>query len=195
MFQNRLTAWLGLAAFCFTMTTLAGADDGFDLRNVKWGMNKEEVVKSEDKKPEFEKEDFVGYDETIDRKPVKLGYYFIDNKLCRAVYLLTSNHTNKNDYITDYDDFKNLLTEKYGKPKEDKTVWKHNLYKNDPQNWGLAVTMGSLVKITKWETKDTNIVVFMDGENFECRVVIQYESKVLNPLDDKVKKNKEKSKL
>jgi hypothetical protein len=42
-------------------------------------------------------------------------YIFAGDKLTRAKYSIIEEHSNKNDYISDYKAIKELLTKKYGK--------------------------------------------------------------------------------
>lgn len=105
----------------------------YDFRKTNWGMNKEQVKATEDKKPDFDEDTFVEYKVEISGNDFKCVYNFLQDKLYSSIYIFNGTHTNKNDYIYDYENLKEILIKKYGKPKADEIVWKNDLYKNDKQ--------------------------------------------------------------
>ena len=98
--------------------------------------------------------------------------------------------SNKNDYIADYKNLKEILAEKYGSPLFDREVWKNELYRDDYQDWGLAISVGHLVYATQWETDKTYISILLQGDNFKINLGIYYESKQLKPLREEVEQKK-----
>jgi len=104
--------------------------------------------------------------------------------------VLVESHTNKNDFITDYNDFKKILTKKYGKPKQDETLWKNDLYKDDYSDWGTAISIGHLVYLSSWETQDTEINNILMGENFAISCIVEYTSKNLKEIEKKAQEKK-----
>lgn len=180
---------VGLLSVFFSQSSFA---EDFDFRNVKWGMSKAQVKSSESLDVGDETQDGLLYKTQILNKNVLLMYNFVDNRLISSVYLIKERHTNNNDYIDDYETFKKTLTKKYGKPTTDKTIWKNNLYKDDPTHWGMAISMGHLLYVSEWETEDTKISIGLTGDNFKMNHGIIYKSKKLNVLKEK---NKEKEAL
>jgi len=57
------------------------------------------------------------------------------------------------------------------------------LYKDDPQDWGMAVSAGHMIKYAKWETNTTNISIIMTGDNYEITTMVGYESKNIQAPD------------
>ncbi len=108
------------------------------------------------------------------------------------MYLFTEQHTNKNDFIDDYHRLKKLLVKKYGKPSKDTHTWKNDLFKDDPQDWGMAICVGDLVYYSEWETQNTNIFLFLTGGNYEINHLIRYASK---QLEEEVEKAREEETL
>jgi len=102
----------------------------YDFRKTNWGMSKEQVKATEDKKPDFEDNTMLSYEVTISEKDFECAYLFIEDKLYGSRYLFFGEHTNKNLYIDDYEELKEILTKEYGKPKIDKVTWKNDLFKN-----------------------------------------------------------------
>ncbi len=103
-------------------------------------------------------------------------YDFADGKLFGGGYVFIEEHTNKNDYISDYNNVKEILTREYGSPTIDSTEWRNDLYKNDPQYWGLAISKGHLIYLNTWETQTTEIVLILGGDNFKIKFVAGYTS-------------------
>ncbi|WP_283652608.1 MULTISPECIES: hypothetical protein [unclassified Paenibacillus] len=69
-------------------------------------MSKEQVKASEDMKVEEEDHESIAYYSKILGLESGLMYFFVDDQLVRAGYLVTEKHTNKNDYIENYNDLK-----------------------------------------------------------------------------------------
>jgi len=68
----------------------------YDFRKTNWGMSKEEVKLTEERKPNYENGDGLLYKVKIDKYDCYCGYYFLENKLYRSAYIFTEEHTNKN---------------------------------------------------------------------------------------------------
>ena len=103
------------------------------------------------------------------------------------------DHTNKNFYINDYEELKEILTKKYGKPKKDEKIWDNELYKDDRSSWGLAVSVGHLAYGASWETSTTEIVLRLSGDNYKISLILAYDSKELKEWANKIKEEKAKS--
>lgn len=104
-------------------------------------------------------------------------YYFADNKLVRGAYIFRNEHINNNQYIDDFETVKKSLTEKYGKPQKDEQVWSGgDLFKNDPSVWGTAVAVGNLQYGAVWTLNDTQIALWLSGDNLKIQHVLGYKS-------------------
>jgi hypothetical protein len=162
-----------------------------DFRNTKWGMTQEEVItaeKIEKKDISSQTKNLLGINTTVSSYPSLVYYIFAYNRLVRAVYAFQIEHTNKTEYIDiDYKNVKEMITNKYGIPKSDDKLWKNNLYKDDPTNWGLAVSMGHLTFSTLWANEKTNVVEFLSGDNFDIKFGVGYSSIEYSGLEKKEK--------
>jgi len=167
--------------------------DGFDFRKTTWGMSKEKVKQAETAKLEKDNGDLLIYSGVVSSMNVLIVYIFVDNQLVRAKYTFLEEHTNKNDYISDYKSINSALTEKYGNPNSDKEYWNNDLYKDDYDKKGFAVSMGHLKYYASWETAITEITAALTGDNYKIRHVTEYVSKKLSALEDQKKKEKNKS--
>lgn len=165
----------------------------FDFRKTNWGMSKEQVKNAEIGHLETHNDDVLVYSGQVAGKDVRIGYIFTEDKLVRSKYIFAEQHTNSNLFINDYMKIKEILTEKYGAPVEDKSVWSNELYRNDPQSWGTAVGAGHLRFVSTWDTSSTSIAHVLMGDNFKISLVTEYTSKELRKLERRSKQDKDLS--
>ena len=104
------------------------------------------------------------------------GYDFREGSLIAGQYLLLQRPVNGlNEFIDYYHALKTSLTEQYGQPSEDRTVWTNDLYQPLPDYWGIAVQMGHLRYAASWHTPDGIVTVELTG-NHHSRLMIEYRS-------------------
>lgn len=181
---------------CLTLTVFATEEVKYDFRKTNWGMSIEEVKLTEDKKPGGESDTAIAYKVKIDGKDFICLYQFLENKLFFSGYNCKEEHTNYNIYIDDYEDLKEILTKKYGKPIKDEEMWDSfsewelKAYK---QNLGNSISVGFLTYFAIWETLTTRIELILDGDNYEINLRIRYISKELEGWVEKIKEEKAKS--
>jgi hypothetical protein len=188
MASKKFLAILILVVVTF-LTTHAYSND-YTFRNTKWGMSKQDVITSETLKPAEKHPNMIMYKSKLMGDNVFIIYIFVDDKVVRSKYILAEQHSNKNDYIRHYEKYKEALIKKYGKPNEDETWWRNELYKDDPSHWGMAVSMGHLIYFSKWETPETIIFAMLNGDNFEISCGIEYTSKKYEHLEKEQKDKK-----
>jgi len=129
--KNNVSILLIILCILAVYTLILFAEEAkYDFRKTNWGMSKEQVKATEDKKPDFEDNTMLSYEVTISEKDFECVYLFLEDKLYGSRYLFFEEHTNKNLYIDDYEELKEILTKEYGKPKIDKVTWKNDLFKN-----------------------------------------------------------------
>ncbi len=194
--KKKLRKWiivltLGLLLGMMTMPAIA---EEYTFRKTIWGMNREQVKETEkEKEIAYEDERTLSYEDSILELDCSIVYIFVEGKLVRTKYAITERHSNGNKYIEDYSTLKVALNKKYGEPLElEKIIWEDDRFKKDRKDWGVAIGLGELVYVVEWETSETEIVLILDGDNFEIRLEIQYISKELKELE---KKEKEKEAL
>jgi len=162
----------------------------YTFRKTTWGMSKEQVEKTETKEIAYEEEGILGYEGSILDFDCKIVYVFAEGKLVKTRYIITEKHSNRNEYIKDYYTLKTILSKKYGEPLELEEVWLKDLYKDDPEDWGLAISIGQLFYMAEWKTLETSIILSLDGDNYEIMLAIQYRSKELGELEEKEKERR-----
>jgi hypothetical protein len=173
--------------FTILILVTSGFIYGQDFRKSNWGMNKAQVKKTETSEILKETDDVLAYKSELAGYQSYVIYIFAGDKLTRAKYSIIEEHSNKNDYISDYNTLKSLLQKKYGVPKEDETIWKNDLYKDDYSQWGFAVSLGHLTYYSSWETERTSVFFVLNGENYDLETVIEYSSKELSAVEDKMR--------
>ena len=165
-----------------------------DFRQSKWFDSIEEVKKVEGPEGWKESGDHVSKYIT---KPVTVGgfgamlaFYFTEGKLSAGTYIFTEQHTNPNLYIDDYLNIEGVLQGKYGTSSEVNNIWSNTLYKDDPEQYGLAISAGHYELGNTWRTENTGVVHSLKGDNFEIFHRIQYVSLAL--LDRHLELSKKK---
>jgi ankyrin repeat protein len=161
--------------------------DEYVFRKVRWGMSKKEVKSQEFLDIDFEADDFLVYETKIANFDVTLYYNFINNKLVGALYYFNIKHSNRNLYIDDFNKLKGLLTKKYKKPLYDDKVWKDDLYKDNPNDYGLAIAIGDLIYRAEWDVSGSIIFLMLSGDNYDISLSISYQSLRYKKLKDKTK--------
>ncbi|QEN05205.1 hypothetical protein EW093_10935 [Thiospirochaeta perfilievii] len=111
-------------------------------------------------------------------------YFFTNDLLTGGRYYFTEKHSNKNDYLIDFNNMEELLTKKYGEPTEEDDFWKNDLYKDDYQYRGMAISMGHYVKYATWEGDETDIEISITGENYSISHQIDYTSVELKDMKE-----------
>jgi hypothetical protein len=117
---------------------------------------------------------------------------FSESVFYKGIYLFTQEYIQKNNYNEDFLKIERLLSTKYGEPSYDRDSWSNDLYEDDYQNIGLALSAGHLVKRRIWNTDAAKITLYMGGENFEVETALIYE---LPEMIDSEKAKKEKKEL
>jgi hypothetical protein len=138
-----------------------------DFRKTNWGMTKEEVKPTESGELSKESENELIYKATLLDIKAEVHYIFKDKKLITAYYMkspLISQGTWEQIY-NDYDAWKNALIKKYGKPVDDREIWKKPAAKFQNLNPAQQVGNCNLTLVTEWLTDKTVIQYVWDRKN------------------------------
>lgn len=150
-----------------------------DFRGATFGMSRAQVRATEPNVAWREGDDVIGFTTEIAGLDAMAQYEFTNDKLYGGGYRIVEQHSNRTLYLSDYDKLFGLLREKYGAPRDDKTVWRNDLYRDDPEDYGMAVALGHLAKLATWETPSTEINLLLTGDNYEIDLYIYYKSREL----------------
>lgn len=147
-----------------------------NFRNSKWFDSKEAVKASENSEIHLEKDDYLAYETTLNADKFIAVFYFNNDRLFKGAYLYEGKFVNENNFYSKYNELKNILTKKYGEPKK---VIKHrnrSLY-DGIEEIGMAIQTGEYKEYTLWETKNSTILLSIEGENFDSKISIVYDTK------------------
>lgn len=155
------------------------------FRDTKWGMTIEQVIEKEGQ-PSERKDDLLIYnDELVGGKyKASIYYIFVDNELVRAKYIFRDEHTNDNEYLTDYLSIVEVLENKYGNPVEHNYAWSNDLYKGNRNDYGMAIAAGHLTVYHIWKNNTTQITSMLDGDNYKIVHQTEYKSRVLESKEE-----------
>ena len=147
-----------------------------DFRQSHWGDSIADVNRVETKANTTGLTDSYYFHDSVAGMPCAVLFSFTDGELSEGTYSFELKHSNKNNFIDDYNKLVTLLTKKYGKPSEDEPHWLNTLYKDDYQDYGYAISRGHLFYKAEWNKPLTIISVYLAGENSEINLYIHYSS-------------------
>ncbi len=160
------------------------SDTTFHFRKTRWGMTKESVQTSESADVANVSEKSVVYKTKLAGFDVLVVYIFVHDQLVRSKYILNEKHSNKTEFTLDYRSLQKLLSKKYGAPLEDEIVWLNDLYRDNPESWGMAVSVGHLRFYAKWNDGNTTVYLYLNGDNYKINSGIEYRSIQLAGLEE-----------
>lgn len=145
-----------------------------DFKNYKWNLTtKEQVKKSENRNIYRETDNGLLYHFFIDAHECYLLYEF-SNNLNEIIYVINPIYQNPNDYIKYFSKIKELFNQNYGEPIQDEAKWNKNTYKNFPDQWGKAVSMGELYYHAQWLLGRTTVELLLRGRDNRIHLSASY---------------------
>ncbi len=161
------------------------------FRNTRWGMTKEQVLRIEGEPDRLENSeglDIIQYPQRILNMECLVGYVFAENRLAKAKYSFLGKQGDKNQYVLEYQNIKNILIRKYGRPLSEKALWSDPLYKGDDSNWGLAISQGHLELNSRWRDNETEILLRLSGGGNRLSLIVEYSGLEYEELAQKAQK-------
>ena len=154
-----------------------------DVRNAKWGDSIETVKKYETAELLGEDTGVLLYYDTILSSEANIIYHFSeDYGLYEVMYGFDTYHTNDSYYITNYDKYKESLTEKYGTPSSDEIL--NNREVPDIFEPIDAIAFGYTLYRTRWALEKSDIMLGMSGDNYEISTLIAFRANdYTEPID------------
>lgn len=155
----------------------------YDFRKCHWGMSRAQVKNLE--KTELLKEAPEGlvYSGRVSNFPCFIAYYFVQDRLVRARYNITSSHEFPGGYLDQFKELQTILEKKYGLALRVEQKWWDELHKDDEASWGRAVALGHVAFWAAWETDTSEISLMLRGEDQQIFLEIEYCSKSLSDLE------------
>ena len=177
-----------IAVFFGLMWSATAFSNEYDFRKTNWGMSREEVAEAEDAlELQYGDSPFPGesYEAKIGGLDCYINYYYIGDKLTSAEYEFSYEATLEYLCINNYRHLKEKLMEKYGKAIKDEDIWIDDFYKDNPKNWGRAVTRNHLLRYAQWETPNTRITVILTGDEYgNIALKIKYRSQQIKEFEE-----------
>mgnify|MGYP006279006303 CR=1 FL=1 len=175
----------------FLLTSVVGAED-YDFRKVNWGMSVEQVKENEKSQLLDGNDETLMYRVDLNNNEYVLLYGFKNDKLYKTVYILDESFELGTTYVSEYNYFKKLLTEKYGNASGEGKVWIDDTYKD---NIKLALYYKDLIYKNKWENNKVEIDTVLSSSNDKIVIFLQYVSKEYKHLqEEQDKEDEEKTK-
>ncbi len=165
------------------------------FRGVKWGAPADAIKTVMKMPPAAQSDQFVGYADSIGSLDAQCYFVLANGQFIRGKYVFNQTHSNKTDFLQDFAAIDSLLKGKYGEPAKTDTVWRNDLYKNDPDHWGMAVSVGHLVKLSEWQMGQVHILHMIRGDNFEIAHVVEYTHAAMSSIEQSLQKEADKAKL
>lgn len=157
-----------------TPTPAGGSSDKGRFRGVPWGSSKS-VVKSIERAPiEFEEDALITFKVQLLDIECLAVYRFDEDSLFMTKYLVTHEHSYSNAYLSDFSQIKEALISKYGDPSKDDTYWANDLYRDEYDDWGLAIEVGHLSMFSSWSLPDMTVLLGLSGDNYEISLSAEY---------------------
>ena len=164
------------------ITTIS--NECIQFRSSNWGDNISQVKSKEAVKQIHETDDWLLYEAQIAGFPVSLSFRFVSGMLNTGMYSFKQEHSDNNDFISDFETLNKLLTIKYGAPNETKDFWFNDMYRDDYSRWGTAIASGHHSRYFLWSDEQSTLTLQIRGDNYEITLAVLYESKRLKPLAD-----------
>jgi len=152
-------------------------------------MSMAEVIASEGIEPTIKDDAALGWPDNLAGLDCLVVFHFSNGKLYQAGYMFTDEHSNENQYIEDFHKIEKILKSKYGEPDPSGHSWRRTLYRDNPEKWGFAISIGDLTYYSSWIEEGTNINHYLNGDQYEIRHLMHYESIELK--DEVVKQEEE----
>ena len=179
----------------FSTAILAWAQHPSDVRNVRWGMTRAEVMAAESASP------IDGDDTTLRYSAMDLAksnttvvYGFSDGRLVRATYIFLPVHANANDFVADFHDVAALLVARHNKPTCERAWWLDDSLQGERISYlqqdralpsdirpydalaGLTIALGHLDLYSTWNSPRTQILHTMTGGDHRIAHRVEYRS-------------------
>jgi hypothetical protein len=167
-----------------------------DFRNTSWGMDEAHVVATEAGPPsqirERGSETVLRYESArVAGLDCRVVYILAKDKLVRAKYVFQREHAAKNDFLADFTIVDAFLMATMERPTEQRVMWRDEVYKLEPQHYGVAVSLGQLLYSTQWKRMRTVVTHALTGESGTITHEVEYVSVDLEPWENQITKEQE----
>ena len=114
------------------------------------------------------------YSESVLGYSSRIIYVFSDDKMVRAEYVIDQPHVDPEKFLGDYENLKVALEPVFGEIQLEQNIWKNSMYKNNPKQWGFAISIGFLRRKSVWQNERTRISLFISGQSHEISTRLEF---------------------
>jgi hypothetical protein len=116
------------------------------------------------------------YKRRVMERDCRIEYEFYRDRLEKTRYLFTQDHPQHSLYIEDFQQLNTQFTRQYGKPAEESKLWHEPTWKDDPNRWGHAVSLGHLSYRTCWRMDQTEVTLSLAGSDSQVSLELLYSA-------------------
>lgn len=121
--------------------------------------------------------DILAYKVSFLGTQMMLYYMFDKDSLFRAAYSSVEKYINLDNYINDYNNYREQLVQYHGEAHRIELQWKNDEFKDIPEKQGIALQSGHLVMVSSWVTAESIVTLICMGDGTKISLEITYESK------------------
>jgi hypothetical protein len=165
-----------------------------DFRNANWGMTKDQVRAVETASPDDDKQkiadesskEILCYTGTFAGLAVDIDYMFVGDSLSQGYYGFHAREKSGDELLANFDQIKTVVDGGYWVADIDTMIWSDETYKDDSDNWGLAISEGDFEKYAQWHTDYSTISLELYKESEAIWLDLIYQdARVANSSDSK----------
>ena len=146
---------------------------------IQWGMSSTDlcrVIGDPSRVHSLDGNKVLSYNRQVMSRACRIEYIFSRNRLVKTHYVFLEEYPQKTQYIEEYLRLNDQFSQKYGEPAEEQKLWHDPVLKEDPHDWGQAVSLGHLSYQTRWQMDQTKIVLSLAGSRSQILLELLYSS-------------------
>jgi len=116
------------------------------------------------------------YQRRVMGRGCRIEHVFRRDHLIKTRYIFLDEYPQQTRYIEEYLRLNAEFSQRYGEPEEEKKLWHDPVLKNNPQEWGQAISLGHLSYQTRWQLSSTEIVLSLAGSKSQIMLELLYSS-------------------
>jgi len=148
-----------------------------DFRQGFWGDSLADVKRKEGKADEFNMDGIYAFTTYVAGLECISAYRFTGTKLTSGKYVFLNN--NSDNCVSNYNKLVELLTKKYGTPLSHDKETTASAFQQEIYTEGELVRNGDMKFETYWVTPFSTIAIFLNGEQYQISLDIEYYSNKL----------------
>ncbi len=164
----------GAAIPTSSLINVVKGDNSFDFRKIKWGATSSQIKTSETAKLVNETAQSLEYKTTMETIECKVIYEMTAGMCNKASYIISQDYADPEAFYADFERLTGFMSKIYANPKQRDYDWKNEMYKQDRNKWGFAISIGFLSCHVIWQTAKTKIELSINGGMHKFNTAIVY---------------------